>query len=105
MALKSEKAETMTSLSHLDRLEAESLHIFREVAAEFANPVMLYSIGKDSAVLLHLLAKAFYPAKPPLPLLPADTTGRFRQLYPFRAPAQLQEPLALLEYWQKVRKP
>ena len=84
MALKSEKAETMTSLSHLDRLEAESLHIFREVAAEFANPVMLYSIGKDSAVLLHLLAKAFYPAKPPIPLLHVDTTWKFREMYAFR---------------------
>ncbi len=84
MAHESEKAETMTSLSHLDRLEAESLHIFREVAAEFANPVMLYSIGKDSAVLLHLLAKAFYPAKPPIPLLHVDTTWKFREMYAFR---------------------
>ena len=74
----------MTSLSHLDRLEAESLHIFREVAAEFANPVMLYSIGKDSSVLLHLLAKAFYPAKPPIPLLHVDTTWKFREMYAFR---------------------
>ena len=74
----------MSALSHLDRLEAESLHIFREVAAEFANPVMLYSIGKDSAVLLHLLAKAFYPAKPPIPLLHVDTTWKFRDMYRFR---------------------
>lgn len=74
----------MTPLSHLDRLEAESLHIFREVAAEFANPVMLYSIGKDSSVLLHLLAKAFYPAKPPIPLLHVDTTWKFREMYAFR---------------------
>ena len=70
--------------SHLDRLEAESLHIFREVAAGFSNPVMLYSIGKDSAVLLHLLAKAFYPAKPPIPLLHVDTTWKFRDMYRFR---------------------
>lgn len=74
----------MNPLSHLDRLEAESIHIFREVAAEFGNPVMLYSIGKDSAVLLHLLAKAFYPAKPPIPLLHVDTTWKFRDMYAFR---------------------
>jgi sulfate adenylyltransferase subunit 2 len=74
----------MKPLSHLDRLEAESIHIFREVAAEFGNPVMLYSIGKDSAVLLHLLAKAFYPAKPPIPLLHVDTTWKFRDMYAFR---------------------
>jgi sulfate adenylyltransferase subunit 2 len=74
----------MNALSHLDRLEAESIHIFREVAAEFSNPVMLYSIGKDSAVLLHLLAKAFYPAKPPIPLLHVDTTWKFREMYAFR---------------------
>jgi sulfate adenylyltransferase subunit 2 len=74
----------MNALSHLDRLEAESIHIFREVAAAFSNPVMLYSIGKDSAVLLHLLAKAFYPAKPPIPLLHVDTTWKFRDMYAFR---------------------
>ncbi len=74
----------MKTLSHLDRLEAESIHIFREVASEFSNPVMLYSIGKDSAVLLHLLAKAFYPAKPPIPLLHVDTTWKFQDMYRFR---------------------
>ncbi|HEX2083744.1 MAG TPA: phosphoadenosine phosphosulfate reductase family protein, partial [Xanthomonadaceae bacterium] len=62
------------SAEHLDRLEAESLHILREVAAECRNPVMLYSIGKDSSVLLHLLLKAFAPATPPIPLLHVDTT-------------------------------
>jgi len=72
------------ALSHLDRLEAESIHIFREVASEFANPVMLYSIGKDSSVLLHLLRKAFYPAKPPIPLLHIDTTWKFREMIQFR---------------------
>ena len=72
------------SLSHLDKLEAESIHIFREVAAEFQNPVMLYSIGKDSSVLLHLLRKAFYPAKPPISLLHIDTTWKFREMYAFR---------------------
>jgi len=70
--------------SHLDRLEAESIQIFREVAAEFRNPVMLYSIGKDSSVLLHLLRKAFHPAKPPIPLLHVDTTWKFREMYTFR---------------------
>jgi sulfate adenylyltransferase subunit 2 len=70
--------------SHLDRLEAESIQIFREVAAEFRNPVMLYSIGKDSSVLLHLLRKAFHPAKPPIPLLHVDTTWKFREMYAFR---------------------
>ena len=71
-------------LSHLDRLEAESLHILREVAAEFRNPVMLYSIGKDSTVLLHLLKKAFHPARPPIPLLHVDTTWKFREMIAFR---------------------
>jgi sulfate adenylyltransferase subunit 2 len=72
------------ALSHLDRLEAESLHILREVAAEFRNPVMLYSIGKDSTVLLHLLKKAFHPARPPIPLLHVDTTWKFREMIAFR---------------------
>jgi sulfate adenylyltransferase subunit 2 len=74
----------LPSLSHLDRLEAESLHILREVAAEFRNPVMLYSIGKDSTVLLHLLKKAFHPARPPIPLLHVDTTWKFREMIAFR---------------------
>jgi sulfate adenylyltransferase subunit 2 len=72
------------TLSHLDRLEAESLHILREVAAEFRNPVMLYSVGKDSSVLLHLLVKAFHPAKPPIPLLHVDTGWKFREMIAFR---------------------
>jgi sulfate adenylyltransferase subunit 2 len=70
--------------SHLKRLEAESIHILREVAAEFANPVMMYSVGKDSSVLLHLLQKAFYPAPPPIPLLHVDTTWKFREMIAFR---------------------
>lgn len=69
---------------HLDRLEAESLHILREVAAEFRNPVLLYSIGKDSSVLLHLLQKAFYPARPPIPLLHVDTGWKFAEMIAFR---------------------
>ncbi len=72
------------SLTHLQRLEAESIHIMREVVAETENPVMLYSIGKDSAVMLHLAVKAFYPAKPPFPLLHVDTTWKFREMYEFR---------------------
>ncbi|HEY2260219.1 MAG TPA: sulfate adenylyltransferase subunit CysD [Solirubrobacteraceae bacterium] len=71
-------------LSHLDRLEAESIHIMREVVAEAQNPVMLYSIGKDSAVMVDLALRAFYPAKPPFPLLHVDTTWKFREMYAFR---------------------
>ena len=75
-----QRAET----THLHRLEAESIHIIREVAAECERPVMLYSIGKDSAVMLHLAMKAFYPAKPPFPLLHVDTTWKFREMISFR---------------------
>jgi sulfate adenylyltransferase subunit 2 len=71
-------------LSHLERLEAESIFIMREVAAEFQKPVMLYSIGKDSSVMLHLAMKAFYPAKPPFPLLHVDTTWKFKEMIAFR---------------------
>jgi len=74
----------MTRLTHLQRLEAESIHILREVVAECARPVMLYSIGKDSSVMLHLAMKAFYPAKPPFPLLHIDTTWKFREMIAFR---------------------
>src|SRR5207253_8149997 len=69
---------------HLKRLEAESIGIIREVAAEFRNPVMLYSIGKDSSVMLHLALKAFYPSRPPFPLLHVDTTWKFREMIEFR---------------------
>jgi sulfate adenylyltransferase subunit 2 len=71
-------------LTHLKQLEAESIHIIREVAAEFDNPVMLYSVGKDSAVMMHLTMKAFYPGKPPFPLLHVDTTWKFREMIEFR---------------------
>src|ERR1700730_18139385 len=74
----------MAKLTHLQRLEAESIHIFREVVAECEKPVMLYSIGKDSSVMLHLAKKAFYPAAPPFPLLHVDTTWKFRAMYEFR---------------------
>lgn len=72
------------NLTHLKQLEAESIHIIREVVAEFDNPVMLYSVGKDSAVMLHLALKAFYPGKPPFPLLHVDTTWKFRDMIEFR---------------------
>jgi len=71
-------------LTHLQQLEAESIHIMREVAAEFDNPVMLYSVGKDSAVMLHLAMKAFAPGKPPFPLLHVDTTWKFKEMIAFR---------------------
>ena len=74
----------MSGLNHLDRLEAESIHIMRETVAEAARPVMLYSIGKDSAVMLHLARKAFYPAPLPFPLLHVDTTWKFRDMYALR---------------------
>ena len=72
------------NLTHLKQLEAESMHIIREVAAEFDNPVMLYSVGKDSAVMLHLARKAFYPGKPPFPLMHVDTTWKFKEMIKFR---------------------
>lgn len=75
---------SLKRLTHLDRLEAESIHIMREVVAEFRNPVMLYSIGKDSSVMLHLARKAFAPAPPPFPLLHVDTTWKFREMIQFR---------------------
>jgi sulfate adenylyltransferase subunit 2 len=72
------------NLTHLKQLEAESIHIIREVAAEFHNPVMLYSVGKDSSVMVQLALKAFYPAKPPFPLMHVDTTWKFREMIEFR---------------------
>jgi sulfate adenylyltransferase subunit 2 len=83
-------------ISHLRRLEAESIHIMREVAASFANPVMLYSIGKDSSVMLHLAMKAFYPSKPPFPLLHVDTTWKFREMIAFRDETAARLGLKLL---------
>ena len=77
-------ALSQDTLTHLQRLEAESIHIMREVVAECERPVMLYSIGKDSAVMLHLAAKAFYPSKPPFPLLHVDTTWKFQAMYEMR---------------------
>jgi sulfate adenylyltransferase subunit 2 len=77
-------ARVRPALTHLQRLEAESIHILREVAAECDKPVMLYSVGKDSSVLLHLAMKAFHPGLPPFPLLHVDTTWKFREMYAFR---------------------
>ena len=74
----------MHELSHLDELEAEAIYIIREVAAECEKPVMLYSIGKDSSVMLHLAMKAFYPEKPPFPFLHIDTTWKFKDMIRFR---------------------
>src|SRR6202046_4655881 len=82
--MNSSVAPVASRLTHLRRLEAESIHIMREVAAEMRNPVMLYSIGKDSSVMLHVAMKAFYPAKPPFPLLHVDTTWKFREMIAFR---------------------
>src|SRR5581483_146186 len=78
------EASAAAALTHLDQLEAESIHIIREAAAESDHPVLLYSIGKDSSVLLHLALKAFYPAKLPFPLLHIDTTWKFREMIAFR---------------------
>ena len=75
---------TKKRLTHLKQLEAESVHILREVAAEFTNPVMMYSVGKDSSVMLHLAIKAFAPSKPPFPLLHVDTTWKFKEMIKFR---------------------
>ena len=79
------KAQSQTQLSHLQLLEAEAIHIIREAVAEAVNPVMLYSIGKDSSVMLHLAQKAFYPAPLPFPLLHVDTTWKFKEMIEFRA--------------------
>ncbi|WP_434380437.1 sulfate adenylyltransferase subunit CysD [Melittangium boletus] len=87
--------------SHLSVLEAESIHILRETAAEFANPVMLYSIGKDSQVLLHLARKAFHPAPLPFPLLHVDTTWKFREMYAFRDAFTARHGIRLLVHQNK----
>ncbi len=86
------------TLTHLQRLEAESIHIMREVVAESEKPVMLYSVGKDSAVMLHLAKKAFYPSPPPFPLLHVDTTWKFQDMYALRAKAAAEAGMELLIY-------
>ena len=85
-------------ITHLKELEAESIHIFREVVAEFKNPAMLYSVGKDSSVMLHLAKKAFFPAIPPFPLLHVDTTWKFREMIEFRDKAAKQSGMELITY-------
>ncbi len=88
----------MRSLTHLDRLEAESIHILRETVAEAERPVMLYSIGKDSAVMLHLARKAFYPGPLPFPLLHVDTTWKFRDMYALRDKVSAEDGIELIVY-------
>ena len=88
----------MKELSHLDELEAEAIYIIREVAAECENPVMLYSIGKDSSVMLHLAMKAFYPEKPPFPFLHVNTTWKFREMIKFRDRRAKELGIEMLEY-------
>ena len=85
-----------TNLTHLQRLEAESIHIMREVAAETEKPVMLYSVGKDSAVMLHLAKKAFYPSPPPFPLMHVDTTWKFQAMYALREKAAADAGMELI---------
>jgi sulfate adenylyltransferase subunit 2 len=91
-----ERASEPVRLTHLQRLEAESIHIIREVVAECERPVMLYSIGKDSSVMLHLALKAFYPARPPFPFLHIDTTWKFREMIAFRDEMARRHDLDLL---------
>jgi sulfate adenylyltransferase subunit 2 len=86
----------MTTLTHLQRLEAESIHIMREVVAEAENPVMLYSVGKDSGVMVHLARKAFFPSKPPFPMLHVDTTWKFRDMYEMRGRMAQESGMELL---------
>lgn len=88
----------MNELTHLDRLEAEAIYIIREVAAECEKPVMLYSIGKDSSVMLHLAEKAFYPEKPPFPFLHVDTTWKFKEMIEFREKVRREKGLEMLVY-------
>ena len=88
----------MSELSHLDELEAEAVYIIREVAAECEKPVMLYSIGKDSSVMLHLALKAFYPEKPPFPFLHVNTTWKFREMIKFRDETAKKLGIEMLEY-------
>lgn len=88
----------MSNLSHLDQLEAEAIYIIREVAAECEKPVMLYSIGKDSSVMLHLAMKAFYPEKPPFPFLHVDTTWKFHEMIEFRDCIAKEKGIEMLVY-------
>ena len=91
----------MSDMTHLDKLEAEAIYIMREVASECEKPVMLYSIGKDSSVMLHLALKAFYPEKPPFPFLHVNTTWKFREMIAFRDRTAKKYGLEMLEYINK----
>jgi sulfate adenylyltransferase subunit 2 len=91
-------ADSAVRLTHLQRLEAESIHIMREVVSEAEKPVMLYSVGKDSAVMLHLARKAFYPSPPPFPLLHVDTTWKFKAMYELRDRMAVESGMDLLVY-------
>jgi len=93
-----ERRENMSELSHLDALEAEAIYIIREVAAECEKPVMLYSIGKDSSVMLHLAMKAFYPEKPPFPFMHIDTTWKFHEMIEFRDRIAKENGIEMLVY-------
>jgi sulfate adenylyltransferase subunit 2 len=93
-----EQSAMTRSLTHLERLEAEAIHIMREVVSEAEKPVMLYSVGKDSAVMLHLARKAFYPSPPPFPLLHVDTTWKFKDMYALREKAAADAGMELLVY-------
>ena len=96
--MSSELQTKSLELTHLDRLEAESIHIMREVMADAAKPVMLYSVGKDSAVMLHLARKAFYPSPPPFPLLHVDTTWKFQAMYELRDRMARESGMELIVY-------
>jgi sulfate adenylyltransferase subunit 2 len=98
MALHKETSTKTVVLTHLQRLESESIHIMREVVAECERPVMLYSIGKDSSVMLHLARKAFYPSAPPFPLLHVDTTWKFRAMYAMRDRMAQESGMELIVY-------
>ncbi|SFR92233.1 sulfate adenylyltransferase subunit CysD, partial [Sphingomonas jatrophae] len=97
-------AQDAQTLTHLERLEAESIHILREVVAECEKPVMLYSVGKDSAVMLHLARKAFYPSPPPFPLLHVDTTWKFKAMYELRDRMARESGMELLVYHNQEAK-
>lgn len=92
----------MSKITHLDELEAEAIYIMREVAAECEKPVMLYSIGKDSSVMLHLALKAFYPEKPPFPFLHIDTTWKFHEMIEFRDRVAAENGITMLKYTNEV---
>src|SRR5262245_50516034 len=97
-----EQAITRRQMSQLERLEAESIHIIREVAAEFDNPVMLYSIGKDSSVMARLAMKAFHPGRLPFPLLHVDTTWKFREMVAFRDAFAREHGLRLIVHTNRA---